>query len=380
MSDSIDIKDMSHKTIVVSAVNLIEGGTLTVLRECLMALSVYSHKKQIKIIAIVNNKNNCSFDNIEYIEIPWAKKNWINRVFCEYIYFSHLFNKTNVDIWLSLHDTTPNVHAKVRAVYCHNPSPFYKADVKGFIFNPKEALFSLFYRYLYRINIYKNTYVIVQQDWIRTAFCKMFHLRKEKIIVAPANNRNGKFQNKFKQIRGNTITTFFYPAFPRTFKNFEDICEACSILASNGTDNYRVILTIDGSENKYARNIVDKYSHVKEIIFSGIMSHEEVLNTYGITSCLLFPSKLETWGLPISEFMPLGRPMIIADLPYAYETSNGAKQVAFYDINNPSNLAFLMQNVIDGNISVFHPNVQEKINPPTAYNWNELFNMLLNEC
>ena len=50
---------------------------------------------------------------------------------------------------------------------------------------------------------------------------------------------------------------------------------------------------------------------------------------YNKIDCLIFPSKLETWGLPISEFMAFDKPMLIADLPYAHETAAGAKYVAF---------------------------------------------------
>ena len=33
---------------------------------------------------------------------------------------------------------------------------------------------------------------------------------------------------------------------------------------------------------------------------------------------LIFPSLLETWGLPISEFEQTNKKMILANLPYAF--------------------------------------------------------------
>lgn len=362
--------------IVISAVNIIEGGALTILRECLESVSKWKNDSY-KIIAIVHDKNLCNFDNIEYIEIPWAKRNWLNRLYCEYHYLKNTDKEIKSDIWLSLHDTTPNINAKTRAVYCHNPSPFYKPRLSDIKYNIKEYLFSKFYKYLYQINIQKNSFIIVQQEWLRNEFSRLFKIKAKKIIVAPPKQKTHTTQILKEHKIDSNIKTFFFPAFPRTFKNFEDICEACKILSSKGVHNYCVILTIDGSENIYANDIRQKYSQIDEITFNGLMKPEEVYETYSQSDCLLFPSKLETWGLPISEFIQFNKPMIIADLPYAHETSNGGKQVAFYKVSTPQHLANLMLSVINGNLEDFLPNIQQKLEPPTASNWEEVFNLLL---
>lgn len=41
-----------------------------------------------------------------------------------------------------LHDIAPNVKAKERYVYCHNPSPFMKSEIKNlkYIYKVKEKL------------------------------------------------------------------------------------------------------------------------------------------------------------------------------------------------------------------------------------------------
>ncbi|MFR7466440.1 MAG: hypothetical protein ACLUVG_19520 [Phocaeicola vulgatus] len=59
--------------IVISAVNLVEGGPLTILRSCLKALNDYSAYNDVEVLALVHKKELCSFSNITYIEVPWAK-------------------------------------------------------------------------------------------------------------------------------------------------------------------------------------------------------------------------------------------------------------------------------------------------------------------
>lgn len=360
------------KTIVVSATNLVEGGPLSILDSLLSSLSS-SGSQNYKIIAIVYDKQLCFHPTIEYIEIKWAKKKWLFRIYCEYIYLKKISKVLKPDIWISLHDITPNVVADMRVVYCHNSIIFYKPSILSIRFNYKEYLFSLFYRYLYQINIKKNDFVIVQQNWIRTRFCKLFDLDRQKVIVAYPEKEKMKGDNiGWTTVNKDSECLFFFPAFPRTFKNFEVICKACEKLGAKGIYNYKVIYTIKGDENGYARSIYNTYRHIEEIDFRGLISHEDVLCLYNSTDCLLFPSKLETWGLPISEFSVFNKPILAANLPYAYETAAGTKCTCFFEPDDFVTLAQRMEDVIKRDFSSFShiPSLEAK--DPVAYSWNEL--------
>lgn len=359
------------KTIVISATNLIEGGPLSILDGLLSALSNnVAEKSKYRVIAIVHDKKLCFYPEVEYLEIKWAKKNWLFRLYCEYVYFRKVSKSLKPHIWLSLHDISPNVKANIRAVYCHNSTPFYKPSLANIRFNYKEYLFSLFYRYLYQINIKKNDYVIVQQNWMRIEFCKLFNLNHNKVIVAyPERKKIGHIENITNE---NSCCLFFFPAFPRTFKNFEVVCRACELLNDKGCYNYKVVFTISGEENAYAKYIYNTYKHIQEIDFKGIISHEEVLCLYRITDCLLFPSKLETWGLPISEFTICHKPILVADLPYAYETAAGTTCTCFFNPDDFVELAKRMEDVIKKDFRLFSNVLLSKVNEPIANSWNAL--------
>ncbi|MCS3171678.1 glycosyltransferase [Bacteroides thetaiotaomicron] len=96
-----------------------------------------------------------------------------------------------------------------------------------------------------------------------------------------------------------------------------------------GKGRFKVVLTISGQENKYAQWLYKKFGSVSSIEFAGFMSREKLFGYYHAVDCLVFPSKVETWGLPVSEFMATGKPMLLADLPYAHETAAGSMQTAF---------------------------------------------------
>ena len=109
----------------------------------------------------------------------------------------------------------------------------------------------------------------------------------------------------------------------------------------------------------------------------GYLYKEALYTYYNRSQCLLFPSKVETWGLPITEFATFHKPMLLADLPYAHETGGGAEQVAFFDPEDPRALANQMKQLITGDSSLLHPVERPRLTPPVADSWADLFTVLL---
>lgn len=242
---------MFKDVLVISAVNLVEGGTLTILNNCLSFLNSNSFIcNNYRVIALVHNKNTFHFENIEFREFPLAKRNWFFRMYYEYIGFNKVSKSLKPKLWLSLHDMSPIVTAERKAVYCHNSTPFYHVKLNQIRYSYKLYLFSVFYKYIYRINIKSNTYVIVQQQWLRNAFAEMYKLDKHKIIVSyPCELPQEK---KLTMHFPSLSPLFFFPSLSRPFKNFEIICKAADLLIQRGITNFKVVLTINGSEDLYS--------------------------------------------------------------------------------------------------------------------------------
>lgn len=376
--DNEAVGDVIRKHIVVSAVNIRKGGTLTILRDCLKFLS---GREEFRVTALVHDSHIVGIPGIEYIDIPWSTNSWGHRLWCEYVTMNRISRTLQpVDLWLSLHDTSPRVRAKRQAVYCHTSFPFMTLKWRDWIMDYKIPLFRLFTRFAYRINVRQNDYLIVQQQWMRESLSGLLHFPEDRIILAPPAMSGLGIQN-------NPVETdtpmFFYPATPDCHKNFETLCRAAEIL-QNRQDAlpFRLVLTIDGTENRYSKYIKSRFGHVSSIDFHGYMSRQEMADFYARASCLVFPSRIETWGLPISEFKPTGKPMILADMPYAHETASGAPQVAFYSpVSGSSTLADYMYCFLNGNKPHnYFNNIPEKAyQMPLAKNWDNLFKQLLEQ-
>ena len=365
------------KTIVISAVNLVSGGALTILRDCLSYLNSSPLLESHEVVALVHDRKLADFPNIRYIELPKSKQHWINRLYYEYVYFRRLSLKIKPFLWLSLHDMTPNVHAERRAVYMHNPSMSNTIRKNDWKFDKTYILFTLFYKYLYRINLRKNDFYVVQQDWLRRSFSRIFGISTEKIIVARPIDQIAARAERPRPTPPASCRTFFYPSLARPFKNFEVICQAVEILNRQGVDDFNVVLTINGTESKYAAWVYNRYKGVKHIEFAGLLDRRQMNEQYAATDCLIFPSRLETWGLPVSEFARYGRPIILADKEYAHETAQKCHYVSFFDPDDPQQLAKLMCSAMGGNYNDFKSIPQASIDKPLARDYQEFFNCLL---
>ena len=78
-------------------------------------------------------------------------------------------------------------------------------------------------------------------------------------------------------------------------KNFEIICEATKRLNSEiNQDLYQVVLTIDGSEDTYAKDVVNQYNSVSNIHFTGLLSLDEVF-TYYTNNFKILEMTTHTW-------------------------------------------------------------------------------------
>lgn len=360
------------KKIVISGVNLRDGGTLKVLQDCLAAASQFL-PPEWEITAIVSDARLFDAPKVKFMAFPDAKKSWFRRINYEWRRFNDISRSIKPEIWLSMHDITPRVSAGSQYVYCHNPAPFYRISASEAWFHPKFFAFNLFYGLLYRANISANRAVIVQQDWLRKEFEERFGVKTAIVaypqaapaVAGPADPTRA-------------ITNFFYPSLPRPFKNFELVCDAARLLAADPRWRGQVSITIAGDENRYARWLQRRYKNVPGLHFIGLQTRDEMAARYAEADCLLFASRLETWGLPISEAKAIGLPMIVADRTYAHETVGSYARVRFTPDDDPRALA---REMLDAHLGGWRsaPVVQPEPAEPLARNWKELLDWLV-EC
>ncbi|MCC8112546.1 MAG: glycosyltransferase [Bacteroidales bacterium] len=360
------------KTIVFSGISIHKGGTLKIFKECLSEAARLL-TPEYRVIALVHDAKLYDAPGVEMVEIPEASNHWLKRLRWEFKEFDRLAQDWGeIELWFSIHDTTPKVKARRQVVYCQTSFPFMRVRPRDWLYDPKIPLLCLMAKHAYKQNARQNQHVVVQTHWLKEAFARLLGVEREKFIVFPPQVKG----TEIGEARSQGEFVLFYPAFPDSHKNFELLCQAARLLEDKvGSGRFKVVITIDGTENRYARWLHKRWGDVKSIDFAGLQDREGMQRLYSQANALVFPSRVETWGLPISEFLATGRLMLLADAPYAHEASAGAENVRFFDMEDATALAQAMEEALNG--AQGHPNPPIPYDDVRVSSWGELFEKIL---
>jgi glycosyltransferase involved in cell wall biosynthesis len=363
-----------NKTIVISGINITDGGSLSIYKDILCCLE--ENFSDWTVIALISDKKYfVGFRKTVFYEFPKGKQLIIFRLYYEYIYFKKLSRKINPYFWLSISNVNPNVSSQLVLSYIHNAAPFSKIKLKYLLYGPLIVFQKLVYGLFYKINASNNDYIIVQSSWIAEEMRKIVSTKKTRFLVCNPNSNYTQLPEAHQ--KNNSVFHFFYPSFTRVFKNFEVVCAAANILVEQGISNFKLILTIENNGTKYARLIYNRYKNNPCIEFIGLIEREEVFDFYRKVDCLVFPSELESWGLPLSEFRLFNKPILAANLPYSGEPLRGYRMAKFFDPCDAVELASYMNKLIHGNLT-FDSTDFAKSDINSFFSWHMLFSKFLN--
>ena len=332
--------------ILVYDVAASEGGALTILNDFMLEIENHDDK-DIKWFFLVSTPQLNASQNIEVLSFPWIKKSWLHRIWFEHMICPRLVHQLRVDLVFSLQNIiVPNIDVP-QVLYVHQPLPFVSYHFKF----TENLLFWVYQNIIGKMivhSIRKSKKVIVQTKWMKQACLKQAMVADDKIVVI-SPKINIFSVNVYKDSLKNR-KVFFYPAGVYEYKNYDLILQACYILQSSGFDDYKVIFTLSGDENAYTKQLRKRTEDSKlNISFEGLLKREEVFTLYA-KSVLLFPSFIETFGLPLLEAKTLGCIILAADMPFGQEILQGYPNVRFYDAKDAKALAQDMIDCISGKL------------------------------
>lgn len=338
------------KTIYLSAVNIKDGGPRTILNSILVILlDILPKDCEIHIItnSFVEKSDEIFFkDSRVHLHIfNWPLRGLASRLIFEYIFLPYYMLGRRASIWFSLNDVSSFIRAKKRYVYFHNPSPFIPSRLFGF-FPVSFLAHGLLYNLIYFINSRNYDNVFVQQQWMANVVSYRYKLNNVKVAKPTIPHRANGIDRKV-EAKNSRITRFIYPALPRFAKNHSVIIDAVQRINKLTTREFEVIFTLDGLENEYSKNIFSRCKSINEIKFVGVLDKSNMSSLYENSDVLIFPSLLETWGLPISEAMEMGLILFLSDLPYAHEVASGYSRSYFFKPTDSTQLADLMINYLN---------------------------------
>lgn len=365
-----------NKIIVVNSTAAVNGGALTILNEFCSAIINLKIEPVYEFIFFTSiDLDILKSSNIRVINIGENKS--FKRILWDYYNFKKFLKRHNIhpNLIMSFQNTGV-VYDKncPQLIYYHN-----SICLTPHKWNPlkKSERVLWFYTKIYpafvKALINSNSRFIVQANWIKDAFSKKFNVLPEKIkVVLPS----------VKQI---SVTTsheidkkiiFFFPATAFVYKNHRLLLNMMSSLKQIDPilfKEIKLILTLT-KHDIYFLGLKDEYENLQEnILLTGYINKEDIIKIYSITNILLFPSKIETFGLPLVEAASLNKFILCSDAMYAHETLLGYNNVIFLDNMNSMLWAkhcynFITKDEGDNPISTFRLERRDT--------WQEVFRLI----
>lgn len=313
------------KNIIVNATALDTSGALTILKQFIDNIPDDINRKYTIFISPkidLNTKNS----NVNLIPIHMVKG----------LVFRFLWDLFGICKWLKKHHIIPDVSISLQNtnfrtgyripnyIYYHQPLPFFP-QCWSFWRRAERVLW--FYKYIYpffvKLLLNSRTEIFVQLNYIKEGFVKKYGINDCKIhVVFPEVILPNNTLCNDSIITDNTIN-LFYPATPFFYKNHRLLIDAIK-----GINNNKIALYLTCN-----REDLD-YSVDGNIHFLGKISYNKIFSLYKQCDAMVFPSYIETLGLPLIEAASVGCPIIASDLPFAREVLNGYSGVTFLPYND----------------------------------------------
>lgn len=277
-------------------------------------------------------------DHIRVLNFPWVKKSPLHRMYFDHFVASRLVKQYYVDKVLSLQNIELPHAGVPQIVYEHNALPFSE-----YRFKPWEAMRPwMTQQILGRMmkgSIRRAEKVLVQTNWMKQEIVRQCGIPADKVEV------------KFPPVEmlktvpyclDENCPVFFYPANASAYKNHRTFLEACKLLQKEGYQNYKVVWTVTGDENDGIRGIRKEAEELGlPIRFRGPMPRRELFDLYA-RSVLVFPSYIETIGLPLLEARSVGAWIVAADCLYARDCVGDYERAEFFSAMDAVDLEMQM--------------------------------------
>ena len=312
--------------ILVLDVAASESGALTVLNEYYKACGKDAENRYFFCVGRPELE---SAGNIEVLRFPWVKRSWLHRIWFDRFFVPKLIRKCQADRVFSLQNMIPGNPECEKWVYLHQSIPFVEARFSLWK-APKLWVIQTVMGRMICASLRKADRVIVQTKWMREAAAKKSGASRDKFVVEPPKLDESEIVRCTN--RETARGRLFYPATPFVYKNHRILLEALRLLKERGElGDIRLTLTIDGMENKLSSELL-RYAkeHGLPVDFVGRLPREEVLRRYA-ESTLIFPSYVETVGLPLLEARRAGAPILASDCAFSREILDGYDSAAFFD-------------------------------------------------
>lgn len=344
--------------IIVNDIAASKGGAITILKQFYDFIK--ENEDRNEWIFLLGENYLEETEKIKVKSFPQIKKSRTKRILFDCFTGKKVIESYNPDVVVSLQNIITFGVKAPQIVYIHQSIPFQK--VKNFSFLKKNERSIAFVQHIIgkfiKASAKRADKVFVQTEWMRRAVAQKTKIREDKIFTA--------FPNVELFDKDNTLeknNRFFYPTGSAIYKNTGLIVEACNLLNQEGIDDFEVRLTLSEGTVKH-----------KNIKCIGYVDRNQLKKEYQ-SATLIFPSYIETVGLPLLEARSCSTRILASDMPFSHECLEGYEKVGYFKPFDSIALKNLMMNVMKGTFSYKDADPRKTHKKKTS--WQDLYKEIL---
>ena len=281
-----------------------------------------------------------SIDGVTYLVVNG--RTWIKRVFLDFFALRKILKDKNIhpSLIISFQNTGARCLRDVpQLIYYHQPIPLYPN--KWSFFRSDERAYALYkniYPFFVSCSFDKNnTDFVVQIPYIAESLINKIKIDRSRIhVLFPDIESIDLDQIGVYEYEKSTFN-FVYPAVPAIYKEHKTLVEAIRIIGEKYPQeikHIKVHLTLSIQQGEILKLKIKQYNLSDCFVFHGVVPHTILLSMINSSHGLLFPSTIETLGLPLIEAASLGKSIIVSDVCYSHQVIGeyeGVNFVAPYD-------------------------------------------------
>lgn len=256
------------------------------------------------------------------------KKNFfvINAKFSKrkYFYINNLKSFHKIICLANVPPPIPIIHKSVYILFhnAHIIQPNLKLDKFFAILKYKLKWFYLLY------NNRPSYNWIVQTKTMYNLLNRGLFVKKSKIVILPFFN-DENFIN-INDVKKSEEICFAYIADGQIQKNHLFLLKAWKVLFESYNINYRLILTVSNSYPDLLFQIDKLQKAGLNIENLGLVPHSDILTIYTKINYLIYPSLIESFGLPLIEATSLGCDVIAIEKEYVTDIIKPSRTFSEY--------------------------------------------------
>ena len=228
-------------------------------------------------------------------------------------------------------------------------------------------------KFMIKTALRKAEKVITVSENTKKDILRMFKVNPEKIEVI-YNGVGKEFIEKDKEQTNYLYEKYNIPKDKKLLmyvgnlkphKNLERLITAYSKI--NDIENTRLLLVGKAFEKYNVLEEIEKQLGIeKNVIHTGMVEQEELVDLYNLVDLFVFPSLYEGFGLPVLEALSCGTPVVCSNNSSIPEV--GGNMVKYFDAYNTENMKKQIEEELNNPTNIDKEKLQEWLN---KFSWHE---------